>query len=82
MENFTHAPDEAYREQVLPASCRARVAVEAADPVRAGQVDRARGRVPGDGDISARQDRRRMSTGHFGITAQRIVELGRAVMGR
>jgi transketolase len=32
MDTFTHA-DEAYQEQVLPAACRARVAVEAASPL-------------------------------------------------
>jgi transketolase len=32
MDTFTHA-DEAYREQVLPRACRARVAVEAASPL-------------------------------------------------
>jgi transketolase len=32
MDTFTHA-DESYREQVLPAACRARVAVEAASPL-------------------------------------------------
>src|SRR5436853_3350072 len=32
MDTFTHA-DESYREQVLPASCTARIAVEAASPM-------------------------------------------------
>jgi transketolase len=32
MDTFTHA-DESYREEVLPAACRARVAVEAASPL-------------------------------------------------
>jgi transketolase len=32
MDTFTHA-DEAYREEVLPRACRARVAVEAASPL-------------------------------------------------
>ena len=73
--------DDDYREQVLPRSCRARVAVEAASTLG---WDRW---VGDDGDIVG------MTTfgesgpykdvyEHFGITAERIAERARAVLDR
>ena len=80
MDNFT-APDAAYREQVLPPQCRARVAVEAAEPARLGQVDRDSRERRRDGDV------RRIGPGgalyeHFGITAGAGSRLGREVVKR
>ncbi len=80
MDTFADA-DESYREQVLPASCTARVAVEAA--CRLGW-DRWIG--PGGtflgmqtfGESGPAKD----VYEHFGITAGHLVELGRAAVQR
>ena len=80
MENFTGA-DEAYREQVLPASCRARVAVEAASPFGWDKWIGPDGAFLGMhtfGESGPATD----VYDHFGITAHRVAELGRAVIGR
>ena len=50
MDTFTHA-DEAYREQVLPAACTARIAVEAASPFGWDKWIGAGGPVRGHGDV-------------------------------
>jgi transketolase len=80
MENFTHA-DEAYREQVLPASCRARVAVEAASPFGWDKWIGPEGAFVGMETFGASGPAKDVYD-HFGITAHRVAELGRAVMGR
>jgi transketolase len=80
METFTDA-DEAYREQVLPASCRARVAVEAASPFGWDKWIGEKGRFVGMttfGESGPAND----VYDHFGITAHRIAELGRDLLGR
>ena len=80
MENFTGA-DEAYRERVLPASCRARVAVEAASPFGWDKWIGPDGAFLGMhtfGESGPATD----VYDHFGITAHRVAELGRAVIGR
>jgi transketolase len=80
MDTFTEA-DESYRDEVLPPSCRARVAIEAASPMGWYRW------VGSDGDFVG------MTTfgesgpykdvyEHFGITVDRIAETGRAVIGR
>ena len=78
MDTFTHT-DEAYQEQVLPAACRARIAVEAASPFG---WDRWIGR---DGVFVGMETFGESGPApevyeHFGIAAQRIAELGRAAV--
>ncbi len=80
MDTFTHT-DEAYQEQVLPAVCRARIAVEAASPLG---WDRWIGR---DGVFVGMETFGESGPApevyeHFGITAQRVAELGRAAVKR
>ncbi len=78
MDTFTHA-DEAYREQVLPAACTARIAVEAASPFGWDKWIGAAGRFVGMetfGESGPAKD----VYEHFGITAQRVAELGRELV--
>jgi len=80
MDTFTHT-DEAYQEQVLPAACRARIAVEAASPLG---WDRWIGR---DGVFVGMETFGESGPApevyeHFGITAQRVADLGRAAVKR
>ena len=80
MENFTKA-DEAYREQVLPASCRARVAVEAASPFGWDKWIGSDGAFVGMetfGESGPAKD----VYDHFGITSHRVAELGKELIGR
>ena len=72
MDTFTSS-DEAYQEQVLPAACRARVAVEAASPLG---WDRWIGR---DGMLRRHDELRRSGPAaevyeQFGITAQAVAD--------
>jgi transketolase len=78
MDTFTHA-DEAYREQVLPRSCRARVAVEAASPLGWDKWIGEDGRFVGMetfGESGPAKD----VYEHFGITSDRVVELARGLI--
>jgi transketolase len=78
MDTFTHA-DEAYREQVLPRSCRARVAVEAASPLGWDKWIGEEGRFLGMetfGESGPAKD----VYEHFGITSDRVVELARGLI--
>jgi transketolase len=80
MDTFTHA-DESYREQVLPAACRARIAVEAASPMGWDKWIGEEGRFVGMetfGESGPAKD----VYEHFGITAQHIAEIGRELTGR
>jgi transketolase len=80
MENFTKA-DDAYREQVLPASCRARVAVEAASPFGWGKWIGSEGAFVGMetfGESGPAKD----VYDHFGITSHRVAKLGKELIGR
>jgi transketolase len=80
MDTFTKA-DEAYREQVLPAACRARVAVEAASPLSWDKWIGEEGAFIGMetfGESGPYKD----VYEHFGITAQRVAEVGRELIGR
>jgi transketolase len=80
MDTFTKA-DEAYREQVLPAACRARVAVEAASPLSWDKWIGEEGAFIGMetfGESGPYKD----VYEHFGITAQRVAEVGRELVGR
>jgi transketolase len=78
MDTFTHA-DEAYREQVLPRSCRARVAVEAASPLGWDKWIGEDGCFLGMetfGESGPAKDVYQ----HFGITSERVVELARGLI--
>jgi transketolase len=80
MDTFAHA-EESYREQVLPSSCRARVAVEAASPLGWDRWIGADGRFVGMetfGESGPAKD----VYSHFGITAKRIAEIGRELIGQ
>ncbi|HUO75007.1 MAG TPA: transketolase [Solirubrobacteraceae bacterium] len=79
MDTFTHA-DETYRELVLPSSCRARIAVEAASPLGWDRWIGADGVFVGMetfGESGPAKD----VYAHFGITAARVAELGRGLIG-
>jgi transketolase len=78
MDTFARA-DEAYREQVLPASCPTRIAVEAACPFGWDRWIGPDGRFVGMetfGESGPAKDVYR----HFGITAERVAALGREVV--
>jgi transketolase len=75
MDTFTNA-DEAYREQVLPASCRKRIAVEAASPLGWDKWIGEEGAFVGMttfGESGPAKD----VYAHFGITAEKVAELAR-----
>ncbi len=77
MDTFEHA-DEAYRDEVLPPSCRARVAVEAASPMGWYRWVGSDGTFIGMetfGESGPYKD----VYEHFGITAEKIAEAGRSV---
>jgi transketolase len=80
MDNFTET-DEAYRDEVLPPSCRARVAVEAASPMgwyRWVGSDGAFIGMETFGESGPYKD----VYEHFGITVERIAETARSVLER
>jgi transketolase len=80
MDTFTHA-DEAYREQVLPAACRARVAVEAASPLGWDKWIGEEGAFVGMetfGESGPAADVYK----HFGITSEHVAQLARDVVQR
>ena len=80
MDTFAEQ-DESYQEDVLPSSCRARVAVEAASPFGWDRWIGADGEFLGMrtfGESGPAKD----VYEHFGITSERLVELGRSVMDR
>ena len=80
MDTFADA-DEAYREQVLPASCRARIAVEAASPMGWDKWIGPDGAFVGMttfGESGPAKD----VYEHFGITAERVSSLGRDLAQR
>ncbi len=79
MDTFTQA-DEAYREQVLPSACRARIAVEAASPLGWDKWIGEQGRFVGMttfGESGPAKD----VYDHFDITATHIAEVGRELTG-
>ncbi|MEA2397096.1 MAG: transketolase [Thermoleophilaceae bacterium] len=80
MDTFTEA-DESYRDEVLPPSVRARVAVEAASPFGWDRWTGPDGAFLGMttfGESGPAKD----VYEHFGITSEKLVELGRSVMDR
>jgi transketolase len=78
MDSFTQA-DEAYREQVLPAACRARIAVEAASPFGWDKWIGERGRFVGMETFGESAPAPAVYE-HFGITAARVAEIGRELL--
>ncbi|MGH2868095.1 MAG: transketolase [Solirubrobacteraceae bacterium] len=80
MDTFTHA-DEAYRESVLPAACRARIAVEAASPLGWDKWIGSDGIFVGMETFGESGPAQEVYE-HFGITAKRVAELGRAAVHR
>jgi transketolase len=80
MDTFTKA-DEAYRESVLPSSCRARIAVEAASPLGWDKWIGEEGAFVGMetfGESGPAKD----VYAHFNITAEHVAEVGRELLGR
>jgi transketolase len=79
MDTFAEA-DQGYREQVLPSSCPARVAVEAASPFG---WDRWIG--PGGAFVGMRtfgeSGPAKQVYEHFGITAERVAAVARELAG-
>jgi transketolase len=80
MDTFTKA-DEAYREQVLPAACKARVAVEAASPFGWDKWIGPDGAFLGMETFGASGPAKDVYE-HFGITSERVVSLGRETVER
>jgi transketolase len=79
MDTFSEA-DAAYREQVLPASCRARIAVEALSPLGWDKWIGEEGRFVGMGTFGESGPAKDVYD-HFDITATHIAELGRELLG-
>ncbi len=80
MDTFTEASRE-YQDQVLPPSCRARIAVEAASPLGWDKWIGPDGAFVGMrtfGESGPAKD----VYEHFGITASRVAEIGRELLGR
>jgi transketolase len=80
MDTFTEAPQE-YQDQVLPPGCRARIAVEAASPMGWDKWIGRDGAFVGMrtfGESGPAKD----VYEHFGITASRVAEIGRELLGR
>jgi transketolase len=80
MENFA-AQDASYRESVLPAACRARVAVEAASPFGWREWVGDAGEVIGMEGFGASAPAGALYK-HFGFTPERVADVGREVVGR
>jgi transketolase len=80
MDTFTRA-DEAYREQVLPASCRARIAVEAASPMGWDKWIGEEGAFIGMRSFGESGPAKEVYE-HFGITAEAVASKGRELIGR
>jgi transketolase len=80
MENFA-AQDAEYRESVLPAACRARVAVEAASPFGWREWVGELGEIIGMETFGASGPAGALYK-HFGFTRERVAEVGREVVQR
>jgi transketolase len=79
MDTFTHA-DPAYRESVLPASCRARIAVEAASPLGWDKWIGEDGVFVGMETFGESGPAKEVYA-HFDITSEHIAEVGRMLLG-
>ncbi|HEX8073760.1 MAG TPA: transketolase [Thermoleophilaceae bacterium] len=80
MDTFAEA-DEAYRDDVLPPTVRARVGVEAASPLGWDRWIGPDGAFLGMTTFGESGPARDVYA-HFGITSDRLVELGRSAMDR
>ena len=80
MDTFA-ASDEAYREQVLPRSCTARIAVEAAVQLGWDRWIGPDGRFVGMSTFGESGPAAEVYK-HFGITAERVVEIARELVAR
>jgi transketolase len=80
MENFA-AQDADYRESVLPAACRARVAVEAASPFGWREWVGDAGAIIGMETFGASAPAGALYK-HFGFTPERVADVAREVVGR
>ncbi len=80
MENFA-AQDAEYRERVLPAGCRARVAVEAASPFGWREWVGDLGEIIGMETFGASAPAGALYK-HFGFTPERVADAGREVVSR
>jgi transketolase len=80
MDTFTEAPQE-YRDQVLPPACRARIAVEAASPLGWDKWIGPEGAFVGMRTFGESGPAKEVYE-HFGITASRVAEIGRELVGR
>jgi transketolase len=80
MDTFTRAED-AYREQVLPSACRARIAVEAASPLGWDRWIGPDGAFVGMETFGESGPAKEVYE-HFGITAERVASLGRELVQR
>ncbi len=78
MDTFTEQ-DEGYRDQVLPPSCRARIAVEAASPVGWHRWTGDGGEVIGMTTFGASGPYGDLYE-HFGFTPERVRDRGKAVV--
>ena len=78
MENFA-AQDAEYRERVLPAGCRARVAVEAASPFGWREWVGDLGEIIGMETFGASAPAGALYK-HFGFTPERVADAGREVV--
>jgi transketolase len=80
MENFA-AQDASYRDSVLPATCRARVAVEAASPFGWREWVGDAGEIIGMETFGASAPAGALYK-HFGFTPERVADVGREVVKR
>ena len=80
MDTFTQAPAE-YRDSVLPPACRARIAVEAASPLGWDKWIGPDGAFVGMTTFGESGPAKEVYE-HFGITAPRVAEIGRELLGR
>jgi transketolase len=80
MDTFTSAEDS-YREQVLPSSCGARVAVEAASPLGWDKWIGPDGVFLGMETFGESGPAKQVFE-HFGITAEHVAAIGRDLLGR
>ncbi len=78
MDTFTHA-DDSYREQVLPAACWARIAVEAASPLGWDKWIGEQGCFVGMETFGESGPEPEVYK-HFGITADHVAELARKLL--
>jgi transketolase len=80
MDTFARA-DEGYREQVLPSACCARIAVEAGSPLGWDRWIGEQGHFVGMETFGESGPAPEVYQ-HFGITATRVAQLGREMIGR